>query len=177
MPNSSSHPRSGSPQKKTPAAARSATAVSSVSLPRNKRRRRLKRSLRLNRRFTGWEWLGFIASFSVSVFLVRSIALAESDHMRIQEQLSENRQQWDALERQRQEEEQRLTFLKSDEGRGQLLAERGYLKPGDRILLFPSEKTEDEEENTNGNKNNITNESKNTEMSEAGKDRVNGSEE
>lgn len=128
---------------------RTRSTVSSAPLPRKKKRRRMRRHLGLNRRLTNWEWAGLVASFFVSVFLVRSIALAEIDQSRIQEQLEENRVQWAALERQRQEEEQRLSFLKSDEGRGQLLAERGYLRPGDRILLFPSEEDAAEAENKN----------------------------
>lgn len=144
MPNTSSRARSAQ-QDKNPAAR---PPVSSVPLLRSKSRRRARKRFRLNRRFTGWEWCGFVASLCVSVFLVRSIALTADDHAKIQEQLHENQLQWSALERQRQEEAQRLSFLKSDEGRGQLLAERGYLKPGDRILLFPS--VEEAETKTEG---------------------------
>lgn len=148
MPNTSSRLRS-SQQEKTPAAR---SSVSSVPLSKNKRKRRLSKRFQLNRRFTVWEWIGFVISFCVSVFLVQAIALTLTNHAKIQEQLHENQLQWSALERQRQEERQRLSFLKSDEGRGQLLAERGYLKPGDRILLFPSE---EEIETQAGTKNEI----------------------
>jgi hypothetical protein len=58
-------------------------------------------------------------------------------HQRVQ--VREKQAQFAALERQKNEEKSRLAHLRSEAGRDQLLAERGYVAPGTRILIFPEE--------------------------------------
>jgi hypothetical protein len=48
-----------------------------------------------------------------------------------------------ALQEQLDNGKRRLAVLRSDKGREQLLVEHGYIKPGDRILLFPTEPGQD----------------------------------
>lgn len=108
------------------------------------RRDRAKRRLRLKRRLTMWEWAGFVTSCIACSFLLRAIIVAEGDFRHLRGQVSEKQIQFAALERQKSEEKNRLAHLKSREGREQLLAERGYLKPGTRILLFPDETGQNE---------------------------------
>ena len=102
------------------------------------RRIKAKRRLRWKRRLTPWEWAGFAASCIACAFLLRGIVVAEGNFRHLRGQVSEKRVQLAALERQKSEEKNRLAHLQSEEGRDQLLAERGYLKPGTRILLFPN---------------------------------------
>lgn len=103
------------------------------------RQAKIKRRLRLKRRLTPWELAGFAASCVACAFLVREISSAQADFRQIHGQVVEKQAQFRALDKQRNDEKSRLAHLKSEKGREQLLAERGYLKPGDRILLFPAE--------------------------------------
>lgn len=99
----------------------------------------LRRRLRLKRSLTKWEWLGFGVSVVVCASLWPLVMAAHSNLSTVRLQVAEKQTQLDALERQKNEEQGRLAHLKSEKGREQLLVERGYLKPGDRFLLFPEE--------------------------------------
>ena len=106
------------------------------------RRNSLSKKLR-RLRFGPWEWAGFAASLVACSLLLREIVAAQSDHQVIRRQLHDKQTQLAALEGQQREDEKKLAYLKSPKGREQILAERGYLKPGDRILLFPAEKPDE----------------------------------
>ena len=111
------------------------------------RERRAKRSrrLRLKRRLTPAEWIGFVASGAACALLLPALFHVGSELRHQRAQVSEKQAQFDALDRQKNEEKNRLAHLKSDGGRDQLLAERGYVAPGTRILIFPeNKKTESE---------------------------------
>lgn len=57
---------------------------------------------------------------------------------RVFQNLAEGRQmQLTALQSQLRAGQQKLAFMQMPQGREQLLMEHGYLRPGDRILLFP----------------------------------------
>jgi hypothetical protein len=86
-----------------------------------------------------WEWIGFGVSILACLFLLREIAGAQAEHHRLRVQVRQKEVQLTAINKQKYEEEKRLAYLRSEKGRDQILAERGYLKPGDRILLFPVE--------------------------------------
>ncbi len=98
-----------------------------------------RRRLRLKRSLTKWEWLGFGLSLVACVSLWPLVLSAHGNLSTVSVQVAERQVQLDALERQKAEEQGRLAHLKSEKGREQLLVERGYLKPGDRFLLFPEE--------------------------------------
>ena len=104
------------------------------------RQAKIKRRLRLKRRLTPWELAGFAASCVACAFLLNEIGGAQSDFRQIHNQVAEKQENFRILDKQRNDEKNRLAHLKSEKGREQLLAERGYLRPGDRILLFPFEK-------------------------------------
>jgi cell division protein FtsB len=61
-------------------------------------------------------------------------------------QVQIKRTQLRALEDQREAARARVSLLSSDKGRAQLLVERGYLRPGERILLFPARPDEMEKQ-------------------------------
>lgn len=100
------------------------------------------RRLRLKRRLTPWEWGGFIVSLIACICLWQMVLAAEGDLSPVRERVREKQSQLAALERQNDEEKNHLAHLRSEKGREQLLVERGYHKPGDRFLLFPSESQE-----------------------------------
>jgi hypothetical protein len=103
----------------------------------------LKRARRLG--IGPWEWIGLAASCVVCVFLMREIVGVEGDHQMLRGAVHQKEIQLAALEKQKAEEKKKLAYLQSEKGRDQILAERGYLKPGDRILLFPVEPQAGEE--------------------------------
>ncbi len=98
-----------------------------------------RRRLRLKRSLTKWEWLGFGLSAVACVSLWPLMLAARGNLSTVSIQVAQRQTQLDALERRNAEEQGRLAHLKSEKGREQLLVERGYLKPGDRFLLFPEE--------------------------------------
>jgi cell division protein FtsB len=104
------------------------------------RRAKRKRRLRLKRRLTMAEWIGFGASCAACAFLLPALIHAENNMRHQRVQVREKQAQFAALERQKNEEKNRLAHLKSEAGRDQLLAERGYVAPGTRILIFPEDK-------------------------------------
>jgi len=107
----------------------------------SEREAKIKRRLRFKRRLTLWEKAGFAASCIACVILLREISGAQADFRQVASQVHDKQVHFQALDKQRVEEKNRLAHLKSEKGRDQLLAERGYLPPGDRILLFPAEET------------------------------------
>jgi len=113
------------------------------------RKAKIKRRLRFKRRLTLWELAGFGASCIACAFLLREISGAQADFRRVASQVHEKQAHFQALDKQRNDEKNRLAHLKSEKGRDQLLAERGYLQPGDRILLFPTEEKVGEEKEDN----------------------------
>jgi hypothetical protein len=106
--------------------------------PRRARRAPLwKRMRRVG--FGPWEWIGLGASAVACLFLLRGIAGAQSEQRRLHAQVYAKQTQLAALDKQKHEEEKKLAYMRSEKGREQILAERGYLKPGDRILVFPAD--------------------------------------
>lgn len=95
------------------------------------------RRLRMRRKLNKWEWMGFGLSVVACISLWPLVMAARGNMAQVSVQVEEKQAQLSALERQRDEEKGRLAHLKSEKGREQLLVERGYLKPGDRFLLFP----------------------------------------
>ena len=93
-----------------------------------------------------WEWIGLSVSCVICALLLTEIFTAQGDHQMLRTQVQHKEQQFAALEKQKHEDQKKLAYLKSEKGREQILAERGYLKPGDRILLFPSENSVTEPE-------------------------------
>ena len=63
----------------------------------------------------------------------------QGDHQMLRNGVAQKEVQLAALEKQKHEDEKKLAYLQSEKGQEQILAQRGYLKPGDRILLFPVE--------------------------------------
>ena len=113
------------------------------------RKAKVKRRLRFKRRLTLWELAGFGASCVACALLLREMVGAQADFRRVASQVHEKQAHFQALDKQRNDEKNRLAHLKSEKGRDQLLAERGYLQPGDRILLFPTEEKVGEEKEDN----------------------------
>ena len=123
--------RSRSRKTRVAASVREAAARATTPIPVSSRR------LRMRRKLTKWEWLGFGLSVVACISLWPLVVVARGNMARVSVQVEEKQAHLWALERQRDEEKGRLAHLKSEKGRDQLLVERGYLKPGDRFLLFP----------------------------------------
>jgi len=108
------------------------------------RRAKRSRRLRLKRRLTLSEWIGLGASCAACALLLPALLHTESTMLHQRAQVREKEAQFNVLNRQKIEEKNRLAHLKSDAGRDQLLAERGYVAPDTRILLFPEDQKEDQ---------------------------------
>ncbi len=124
-----------------PSAPRHVMRADLPSVEEDARERRAKhgRRLRLKRRLTTTEWIGLGASCVACALLLPALIHAGSNTRHQRLQVREKQAQFAALDRQKNEEKNRLAHLKSEAGRDQLLAERGYVAPGTRILLFPEE--------------------------------------
>jgi hypothetical protein len=72
-----------------------------------------------------------LALIAMSSVVLRDLRLYESEERIARAQLA-------ALEEQLANGERRLATLKSNKGREQLLVEHGFIRPGDRVLLFPA---------------------------------------
>jgi cell division protein FtsB len=130
-----------------PPAPRHVTRADSSALDEAAKERRAKRGrrLRFKRRLTMTEWIGFGASCVACALLLPALFHAGSDMRHQRVQVREKQAQFAALDRQKNEEKNRLAHLKSEAGRDQLLAERGYVAPGTRILLFPEDQKNSED--------------------------------
>ena len=117
-------------------APRPRTASKTAKTPLSKKLRRLH--------FGPWEWAGLAVSVLVCGLLLGEIASAQADFLRLRGQVGQKEIQLAALEKQKHEEGKKLAYLQSEKGREQILAQRGYLKPGDRIPLFPEDAPQDE---------------------------------
>jgi cell division protein FtsB len=105
------------------------------------RRRRVARreKIRRQRAAVGWKSLGAMivtgaASFVIFFFIAKSYASYREFDGQVKGKTAALR----ALEEQQKTARAHLTLLESDKGRAQLLVERGYVRPGERILLFPA---------------------------------------
>lgn len=80
----------------------------------------------------------FMCGALVVWLLLVAYSLDNYRQYRVFQNLAEGRQvQLTALQSQLRAGQQKLAFMQMPQGREQLLMERGYLRPGDRILLFP----------------------------------------
>jgi len=101
------------------------------------RRRRAKQKVRAT------TLLFVVPTVAFSLVLMALAHVVFADWRRYNSEEAIARAQLVALEEQLDNGKRRLAVLRSDKGREQLLVEHGFLKPGDRILLFPSEPGQD----------------------------------
>jgi len=99
------------------------------------RRPRKRKSLPRLLFVSGVVFLGLV----VSVRILVSIDRAYADFHAFDNQARQKQAQFAALEAQSAAAGRRLKMLDSSKGRAQILVERGYVRPGERILLFPEE--------------------------------------
>ena len=104
-----------------------------------KRRAARRAELRKKRRNIGWKNIAvLLVTGAVSLVLWFYTAKSYMAYGDFDEQVQAKRAQLRALEDQQTAARARVALLSSDKGRSQLLVERGYLRPGERILLFPT---------------------------------------
>ncbi len=84
-------------------------------------------------------WLIALPLFFIFAGLSTIISANYTQYREYQEQADSKASQLSALEAQHDTMKRRLAFLQLPKGREQTLLEHGYIRPGDRILLFPSE--------------------------------------
>ena len=111
-----------------------------------RRKRAARRAeLRRQKRAIGWKNVAVLGvTGAVSLVLWVYTAKAYMAYGDFDEQVQAKRAQLHALEEQQTAARARVTLLSSDKGRAQLLVERGYLRPNERILLFPARGSEAE---------------------------------
>lgn len=102
-------------------------------------------------RFGPWEWAGLAASCIACALMVPIMYSVHGDNQMLRNAVDKKETQLAALEKQKHEDEKKLAYLQSEKGQEQILAQRGYLKPGDRILLFPVEAEASGEDSSAGN--------------------------
>jgi hypothetical protein len=71
------------------------------------------------------------------IFEPQNGAIAE--YHRFQDQVEQNEVKFNTFKAQHEVMQRRLASLQLDKGREQILVEKGFVKPGERILLFPPE--------------------------------------
>ncbi len=86
-----------------------------------------------------------IPTLLFSLFLMAMTSVVAGDWRRFNGEVGRNEAQLKVLEAQLETGQRRLSVLESDKGREQLLIENGYLRPGERILLFPPDEIEKQE--------------------------------
>lgn len=98
---------------------------------------RLRRPRRSRSRHV-WLWLlpGVAAMIALSLLIGR----VRGDYQFMREQASNKNAQLTALRAQLDANQKRLDALGGPRGREIILRERGYIRPGERILLFPPDK-------------------------------------
>jgi hypothetical protein len=79
------------------------------------------------------------AALCVSFVLLAIIATNYGQYQEYDSQVDGKEGQLRALQSQHSDMKRSLAFLQLPKGREQVLLQNGYLRPGDRILLFPSE--------------------------------------
>jgi cell division protein FtsB len=104
------------------------------------RRRRAARraALRKKRRTVVWKNAALLSvTGAISLVLWFYTAKAYIAYQDFDAQVRIKQARMASLEEQQAAARARVTLLSSDKGRAQLLIERGYLRPGERILQFP----------------------------------------
>lgn len=94
-----------------------------------KRRRARSRVVRL---------LGAGVVGSVLLGLTALLKISHADYSAVRDQVASQEAQLRTLQAQQRSNHHRLSALQHEKGRAQSLIEHGYVRPGDRILLFPA---------------------------------------
>jgi len=103
----------------------------------NELRIRALRRKRARQKLRARALMVLIPSIVISLFLLAATHVVMGDWRHWQGEVSAREAQMAALDTQLAIGRHRLTTLQAPKGREQLLVEHGFLRPGDRILLFP----------------------------------------
>lgn len=126
------------PKKSAPPRAKSSSRQDSSKEDVVAARRRVQERRKKARRNIPYGSLLFVAcTIVVSASMFMGIKKRYSEYYRFRDQVVERRAQLAALDKELAAKKARLAMLESKKGRSQLLIERGYIHPGERILLFP----------------------------------------
>jgi hypothetical protein len=112
------------------------------------------RGRKARKRIKATTWVFGIGATAFWLCLTAMIFSVMQDLNSWQTQVNNKQVQLTALEDQLETGRKRLSVLQSPKGREQLLMEHGYIKPGDRILLFPA--TPEEKQAAQIPKNDLT---------------------
>ena len=85
----------------------------------------------------GTSWLVWLGAGAISVVLLGATLGVWSEYRATKARVAARREVLVDLEKQAQNGRQRLKALSNKGGREQLLLENGYIRPGERLLLFP----------------------------------------
>ena len=122
--------------------ASSQSALSQSALSQNASSRISARRERVAKRFSMAGPTRVVAACAALVVSGLLLAVISSNHAQFrthQAQADGHAQQLRALQTQHNDMKRRLAFLQLPKGREQVLLKNGYLRPGDRVLLFPDE--------------------------------------
>ena len=104
------------------------------------RQRRIARRNKMRRRRAAFGWqsaLAVVATGLASVGICFFIGKSHASYRAFDAQVQAKTAALESLQEQQKTAKAHLALLESDKGRAQLLVERGYVRPGERILLFP----------------------------------------
>jgi hypothetical protein len=87
-------------------------------------------------------WIAGLIAISVTVAVSAAGAGVYSEYSQRELQIAHKKATLFKLQKQEENGRRRLTQLKSPRGRADLLVNSGYIKPGDRVLLFPRTEAE-----------------------------------
>lgn len=100
-----------------------------------------KKRARLRRRRM-WVWTQTLGFALASLLLMGALFSVHAEYSKWHTRVSKREEELAALKTQLGVGQKRLAALQSPQGRKQLLIENGFLRPGDRILEFPSDPDE-----------------------------------
>jgi hypothetical protein len=123
-------------------AAKSAAKAKSTPAPKprdpGEARRAAKKAATRRNNVVAW-----VIAAGVTVVIAGTSAGVYSDYLSMQRRIARKQDTLRDLQKQEENGRRRLAQLSSPRGREQVLVNNGYIKPGDRLLLFPRTAEED----------------------------------
>jgi hypothetical protein len=102
-------------------------------------RERRRKARRRKIRNLGWRnLLVLVVGAAASMVFLAMIADAYADYRFFQTNVQKSELRLEALDEQYRMAQNRLARLDGDNGKKEILVEKGYVRPGERILLFPA---------------------------------------
>ena len=108
------------------------------SAPVTGARKRVRRATRKSGKMGRAHLILFTVSGMLCLVLLAMISIVHADYQHIKARADSKAELLAVLREQQRTAKRRLAALESGKGHEQLLLDHGYIRPGDRILLFPA---------------------------------------